>query len=81
MCRTKQAIWVQTLTQETVLPYDYLLLCTGSQFQVTQPAEGGIPEQGLFALENNQQAKDLMDWIGTKMHGQEDSESADYATQ
>lgn len=68
---------MKTHFQEAVLPYDYLLLCTGSQFQLTQPVKGTIPDQGLLTLECSQQAEQITEWVKSKMHTQEDGKSCD----
>ena len=62
--------------EETVLPYDYLVLCTGTQYMREvahkETADGkeeeevSIPRQ-VFALGSREQSLQLMDWMKQKL--------------
>lgn len=58
--------------EETVLPYDYLILCTGTQFLkeqgkgVEEEGEEGIPRH-VISLSSREQAQQVMDWIQRKI--------------
>ena len=56
--------------KETVLPYDYLVLCTGAQF-VKEPADGAakemeIPRQ-VFSIGSRERALQLMNWVSQQL--------------
>ena len=62
--------------EEAVLPYDYLVLCTGTQYMREaghkETADGkeeeevSIPRQ-VFALGSREQSLQLMDWMKQKL--------------
>lgn len=51
-----------------MLPYDYLILCTGTQFlneqgtAVEEEKEEAVP-QHVFSLGSSEQALQVMDWV------------------
>ena len=53
---------------ENMLPYDYLVLCTGAQFmkEPSDGAAGEIPRQ-VFSLDSREQALQLMDWVAHQL--------------
>ena len=71
--------WINVVTrggEEAVLPYDYLVLCTGTQYMREaahkETADGkeeeevSIPRQ-VFALGSREQSLQLMDWMKQKL--------------
>ena len=71
MSREEQ--WVGVVSdsgKETVLPYDYLVLCTGAQF-VKEPGDGAakemeIPRQ-VFSIGSRERALQLMSWVSQQL--------------
>ena len=40
-------------SEESILPYDYLILSTGLQYCFDEPGHGDIPEKGVFTLQGD----------------------------
>lgn len=40
-------------SEESILPYDYLILSTGLQYCIDEPGHGDIPEKGVFTLQGD----------------------------
>ena len=53
-------------TQAAMVPYDYLVLCTGTQF--IKPAEAKVsPHQLLFTINSEHDASALLEWVHSEL--------------
>lgn len=55
LCRNSNHIKVLTSDQseESTLPYDYLVITTGTQFASDKPQTGHVPNEGVFTISGN----------------------------
>ena len=66
-CRPSQFIVVESGEGQSLLHYDYLILCTGTQYQVPRLSIAKTKPSNVFTINNEHDTTSLLQWVKDTM--------------